>query len=219
MYARQKLKETEFFWGKFKESTLKTEEHAFYFSAFVSAFRSFTFVLQSQYKRYDGFDLLYAELLGYLGQNSFFSNLKDARNIALKQGARVPVLITRAKNTATGDVITYECDPIHDNEDIIRKVHVEMAYREKWLLPGDMPEDQRREHYCSQLWNVMKAFEGNDIQIERLIRAEPDGEAMPLSTFTQAIDEGVTFFKQILPAFESLAPKHDWFGTTGVTGD
>jgi len=158
MYARYKLKEVEFFWGKVKEASIRTEEHVFYFSAFLSAFRSLTFVLQSQYKKTPGFEKQYERVLSYLGANPLFSNLKEARNIVLKEGAHAPLLITKYLNKDTDDLISYECDPLPDSEDVIRKTVVEMGFRQEWFISPDTPEEKKQNVYLSQLSKVIDLF-------------------------------------------------------------
>lgn len=204
MYARYKLMEAEFFWAKARGVSLRTQEHVFYFSAFLSAFRSFTFVLQSQYKRCPGFEAQYEFVTEYLRSNVFFNGLKDARNIALKQGSKVPVLITRAANNATNDVISWECDPLPDTEDVIRNVSVEIGFRQEWLIPPETPDTKRTEVYFSQLYHVLQSFWAGEVEIEQLIRVEPNGAALPLGDLVELIDQGLSFFSEILPTFEAL---------------
>src|SRR5688500_9281563 len=145
----------EFFWGKVKAALARSSEHAFYFSAFFSAFRSITFALQSQYKHSAGFDKLYGRVLAHLASNDLFVDLKEARNIVLSEGATVPALVTRFSNDKTLDAIVYECDPLSDTDDVIRKVSVEFGARQEWLVPAEMPEAERMSIYRSQLWHVL----------------------------------------------------------------
>jgi hypothetical protein len=204
MYAQHKLNEAQFFWDKVKASPAGSNENPFYFSAFFSAFRSITFVMQSQYKHRTGYDSVYGRVLCHMRSNGLFGDLKEARNIALKEGAKVPALITKFKNDVTGDAIVYECDPLPTSENVIRNVSVEFGLREQWLYPSDMPEQERKDRYMSQLWHVLKEFQSAKGQVEHLVRIAPGGAHVSLGELAVVVDSSLVFLQSILHEFESL---------------
>ncbi len=204
MYARYKLNEAKFFWDKVEAASINSAEQAFYFSAFFSAFRSITFVLQSQYKRYPGFPAIYDRVLAYLASNDLFGDLKEARNISLKEGAKVPALVTKFSNGETLDTIIYECDPLPFTDDVIRKVTLDVGMRKEWLVPADISDEMRRNIYMSQLWYVVNKFKGASPQVEQQVRLVPDGDSIPLKDLSVLVDGAVTFFNSVIPEFEAL---------------
>lgn len=136
--------------------------------------------------------------------NGLFSDLKEARNIALKEGAKVPALITKFKNEATGDAIIYECDPLPTSENVIRNVSVEFGCRDQWLYPSDMPEQERTNRYMGQLWHVLKEFESTKGQVEHLVRIAPGGAHVSLGELAAVVDSSLEFLQRILLEFDSL---------------
>ena len=205
MYSAQKVKEAAFFWGQIKSTKPSAKDYPFYFSAFFSAYRSITFVMQSGYKRVPGFDLVYDQVLKELAKNPLLRDLKEARNIVLKEGAKVPAVISRFENQATGDVMVYECDPFMDSPDIVRSVSVEFGYRQAWLVPSALTEAERISAYTSQLQHVVEGFKNAPIRAAApLVRVAPDGEAVSLEVLASAVEQSLAFFETILAEFDAL---------------
>lgn len=87
-----KIDEADFFYEKLKLSALestKTRETEYYLSAFSSAARSFTFVLQKMCKnnkKFDGFEEWYENQKNKFQIYEFSEYFKEFRNVALKEG-------------------------------------------------------------------------------------------------------------------------------------
>lgn len=89
--ADKKLREAAFFVAKLRESdgapNLAAEAFDFYLSAFLSAARSVTFVIQAEHKPI--YDAWFPVWLGNLlsAERELMDLIKDERNLALKTGA------------------------------------------------------------------------------------------------------------------------------------
>jgi hypothetical protein len=84
----EKLKEVDFFFEKMKLSEHAIDELNFYFSAFVSAARSVTFVMQYVGSDLEGFYTWYALIQQELRENKIAKFLLEARNEHLKRGVQ-----------------------------------------------------------------------------------------------------------------------------------
>jgi hypothetical protein len=143
MYTRLKIQEAEFFWSNVFTATHGSKDKCFFLSAFLSAIRSTTFVMQSEYKSHPDFERVYPALRKKLADNNVFSQLRDARNVSLKEGHKLPLLVTQYLGKKLGNILTIECDPIPSNENAIRKISVALAERNHLLLREDISEDEK----------------------------------------------------------------------------
>jgi hypothetical protein len=84
----EKLKEADFFLGQMAHSHRNIEELNYYFSAFASAARSVTFVLQYVGSAIEGFDSWYAEVQSRQRSDKVAKYLLEARNESQKTGAQ-----------------------------------------------------------------------------------------------------------------------------------
>lgn len=85
-YVEEKLAEAIFFLQKMQESDTNIFALRCYFSAFVSAARSVTFVLQFVLGKIDGFDQWYEKRRKEMQENEIMRFFLDRRNEALKEG-------------------------------------------------------------------------------------------------------------------------------------
>ncbi|EJM22570.1 hypothetical protein [Pseudomonas sp. GM25] len=81
-----KLKESDFFLVRMKESALRIDELGYYFSAFVSAARSVTFVLQYVASDLEGFGDWYSGIQQEMRANPLSKFMLEARNEHQKRG-------------------------------------------------------------------------------------------------------------------------------------
>lgn len=81
-----KLMESDFFLDRMRESVHSFDELGYYFSAFVSAARSVTFVLQYVASDLDGFDEWYAIVQQEMRANPLAKFMLEARNEHQKRG-------------------------------------------------------------------------------------------------------------------------------------
>lgn len=84
----EKLKEASFFLNCMVASHQKADELNYYFSAFSSAARSVTFVMQYVGKEIEGFVEWYAEVQERLSQDPIAKYLLEARNETQKRGTQ-----------------------------------------------------------------------------------------------------------------------------------
>lgn len=82
----EKLKEADFFLEKMVSSNRRVDELNYYFSAFASAARSVTVVLQYVGSSIEGFDEWYSGIRARLGGDIVSKYLLEARNESLKTG-------------------------------------------------------------------------------------------------------------------------------------
>lgn len=83
-----KLKEADFFLEKMKGANRQLDELNYYFSAFVSAARSVTFVMQYVASELDGFEEWYGAVQAELRQNKLAKFMLEARNEHQKKGVQ-----------------------------------------------------------------------------------------------------------------------------------
>lgn len=202
MYAISKLKEANFFWEKVKKSPAHTDEFVFYFSAFFSAFRSITFSLQKAHKKQQNFEVLYEKILKYIKEHPPLNELVDARNIALKEGAKVPILVTTIENLETNDIIEFQCDPLDRKSDVIRNVNVEMGFRGEFLIPCGLQDEIKSLVYISQLDFIIKQMFNAKISITYLIKLKDGGQVIEIDKLKEVVDNALTFLNKIVPEFE-----------------
>lgn len=81
-----KLREADFFLDRMKESLHTADEMGFYFSAFVSAARSVTFVLQYVASDLEGFEAWYSVIQQEMRANPLAKFMLEARNEHQKRG-------------------------------------------------------------------------------------------------------------------------------------
>lgn len=181
MFTRAKIAETKFFWGKFSGAGSGTAEWHYYFSAFVAAFRSITFTMQSDFKRKNGFDEVYEIIRSHLKHSPIAQEILLARNITIKQGPRVPVTVAYIHDEATGNRVRAELDVTAG------------SWRPftTFVMSNDMrgvasyPKDANREEVLSALDEGMRDF---------------------LLSLYSVASTGFTFYIQIVPG----GIEHSW---------
>jgi hypothetical protein len=85
-----KLSEAEYFFECMKENRHKNEVFIYNLSAFVTAYRSITLLMQKEFKRMKGFDEWYKNKKDSMKKIEFMKLLRDKRNITLKQESLKP---------------------------------------------------------------------------------------------------------------------------------
>ena len=191
MYTRLKLREAEFFWQRVLSAPNGSEERCFYLSAFLSAIRSTTFVMQSEYKTHPEFEATYPALQQKLQGNSVFSQLRDARNVSLKQGHKLPRLVTRYRGNQSGDEVVVEADPIPHHENAIRRVSISMGERDEQWVPADMPEDQRLGIGLMNAFKTLKAVLQNNPRIDQALKLTEEGPEYTAEDLDSQIRNGL----------------------------
>lgn len=208
MYAKTKLLEAKFFWEKFCLSKHHTNEYVFYFSAFSSAFRSITFALQSQFKRVEGFQPLYDEVLDFFKGMQLSKDLVETRNISLKQGSRVPIMVTISNNNETGDSFRFEADPVPLDHDALRKTEVSFGENSMAKVSIDCDEKTKKEIYMSQLYfAIQRLNESKDVTTEYYLKLHENGHEISMNSLTEDVESSLEFLKNIIARFESLVPR------------
>ena len=196
MYTDHKIREAEYFWGRARRSTPMSEIEAFNYSAFFSAFRSATFVLQAEYKHTEGFDALYGELQQALAVSPVFSELKEARNTVLKQGAKVPSFLIRTTDDATGDEVTTEAEPAGFNEGpFVGSFTYTFGPNRGPHFPADTPEEERKAIIAMALLKATQAIGKSTGQRQTFIRLKPGGTLFALHEFHVQIGNGINMIK------------------------
>lgn len=98
----EKLKEADFFLQRMTLAERKVDELNYYFSAFTSAARSVTFVLQYVGSDLSGFEEWYAQVQARQRGDKVAKYLLEARNEALKTGAQ-PIAYGEVVRLANGE--------------------------------------------------------------------------------------------------------------------
>lgn len=154
MDTTQKYNEAEYFLGLMKENVEDRQKFKYNFSAFVSAARSITFLLQKEVSKNQGFDEWYCKKQMQMEQDELFKFFKKKRNYILKEGLinpRAEISMTIPYSAAgsysveaivrnAGGIITdyeYSESPAKPKPVSKPKVVEETAY--KWFF-ADWPE-------------------------------------------------------------------------------
>jgi hypothetical protein len=193
MYTDHKIREAEYFWDCARKSQPMSEIEAFNYSAFFSAFRSATFVLQAEYKHTEGFDAIYGELQKALAESPAFSELKEARNTVLKQGAKVPSFQIRTTDDATGDEVTTEAEPAGFNtgQPFVGSFSYRFGPNRGPLFPADTPEEERKAIIAMAMLEATQAFGKTTGQRQTFIRVMPGGTLFGLDEFHAQVGSGL----------------------------
>ena len=204
MYTAYKIDEAEFFWERLESCNVGTKEYMFYLSAFLSAFRSTTFALKAQYTHRIGFKNLYDEVEGYFKSKEVLGGLKDSRNIALKQGAKSPSIVTTIRDPDTGDVFKYEADPVPYTADAWRSLTIDLSDRPERWVPADLPEEEHVARYMSQVVAAAMKFMDGKAIVDVQIRVAPNGSLIRPAELAGEVRVAIDFLRQYLPRFEAL---------------
>lgn len=211
MYAKTKLLEAKFFWEKFRQSKNHTNEYVFYFSAFSSSFRSITFAIQSQYKRFDGYQIIYDEVLEFFKGLQLSKDLVETRNISLKEGSKVPIMVTISRNNETGDSFRFEADPVPIDLDALRKTEVFFAVNSMAEVSLDYDEKTKKEIYMSQLHFALKRMsKSKNVTTEYYLKLHEDGHEIPIDALDKEVGLALEFLGGVIERFELLIPKNEW---------
>jgi len=196
MYTDHKIREAEYFWNCAKNSQPMSEVEAFNYSAFFSAFRSATFVLQAEYKHTEGFDDIYGELQKALTDNQVFSELKDARNTVLKQGAKVPMFLIKKTDDKTGDEMTTEAEPagLNAGPNFVGTFSYKFGPDRGWV-PSDIPVEELKKIIALKLLEATQDFNHSGSQREVFIRVKPGGTHFSIHDFHRQIAIGINMIR------------------------
>jgi hypothetical protein len=156
MSARDKFNEAAFFLKKLEES--KTiDEQRYFFSAFISAWRSVTFVLQKDYRsKYgDEFNKWYEEKKKLLSETEGAQTFLKLRTILQKEGNKFPRIVIEIKSL-NGDIITYEWDLSCGKEGL---VNLSVKFADGIIIPIEKVEDKETIS-INALRNLVKKLPG-----------------------------------------------------------
>jgi len=118
--VREKLAEAKYFLKQMEELKESHQEFKYNLSAFLSAARSVTFVLQKHCKHVEAFEEWYAPVREVMRRDRVLAFFKELRNIALKEG-RLPV--------SQQDDYHIELRKGPDNDTLVYLVEVEEGVR------------------------------------------------------------------------------------------
>ena len=211
MYAKNKLNEARFFWDKFREAKSHTNEYIFYFSAFSSAFRSITFSIQNQYKRLDGYEPLYDQVLAFFSSLRLSRDLVETRNISLKQGSRVPIMVTTAINEETGDKIRIEADPVPVDPDALRKTELFFAEESMYMVDSKCDDEEKIKIYMSQAFSALvRMKQSKNITTTYHLKLCESGQEITMDDLNSEISRAFEFLDMIIGEFERLISRTKW---------
>lgn len=198
MYTDHKIREAEYFWNCAKKSQASSEIEAFNYSAFFSAFRSATFVLQAEYKHTQGFEDAYQELQKTLADSQVFSELKEARNTVLKEGAKVPTFLIRTTDDKTGDEMTTEAEPAGFNAgtDLVGSLSYKFGPNRGDFYPPDTPREKRDAIVLGALFEAIKDFNSSAAQHKVFIRVKPGGTPFDIDEFHLQVGNGINMIER-----------------------
>lgn len=198
MYPLYKIKEARYFLEKLRELKPASEEFCFNFSALLSASRSVTFSMQKLYKHKEGFEEEYNKLKQNFELYPIAKELIEARNISEKEGHKVPILITTITEFETNNTLTYECDPLPNNEnDVIRKIHFEYGNDDEGWIPGELPENKRAKLYTAYLYKA----------IARLIQSNTHTTSYGIKLYEKGCETTIDRFYEDMGSFLTILEK------------
>jgi hypothetical protein len=197
MYTDHKIREAEYFWSCAKNSQARSEIEAFNYSAFFSAFRSATFVLQAEYKHTEGFVDVYGELQKALADSQVFSELKEARNTVLKEGAKVPTFLITTTDDKTGDEMTTEVEPAGFNAgtDLVFSLSYKFGPNRGNFYPPDTPREERDALVLMALFEATQGFNYAHTQRKVFIRVRPGGTLFEIDEFHLQVGNGINMIR------------------------
>lgn len=197
MYTDHKIREAEYFWNCAKKSQARSEIETFNYSAFFSAFLSATFVLQAEYKHTEGFEEAYQELQKALADSQVFSELKEARNTVLKEGAKVPTFQIRATDDKTGDEMTTEAEPAGFNvgTDFGYSLSYTFGPNRGIIYPPDTPREELDAIVLMAVFEATKGFNSSVAQRKVFIRVKPGGTPFDIDEFHLQVGNGINMIQ------------------------
>ena len=143
MYTQQKYDEAEYFLEMMKENIEDRQKFRYNLSAFVSAARSVTFVLQKEFSKNPEFDEWYSKKQMQMKRDNLFIFLKEKRNYVLKMEGTID---TRAEISETIDLpmapsVSFEATVIKADGTIENEKHSEPPAKPKLTSkPNDTGE-------------------------------------------------------------------------------
>jgi hypothetical protein len=156
IFARDKLQEAEFFLDRLREHD-SGRDFRYYLSAFLSAARSVTWVLQAELKsKYgDEFERWYEPHQRTLAVDRIARIVKEARNILLKRGSREPVYTStyRSPLGAESVSISWTIDQLADDAPS-PDIHISLdpgQFRMSVEIDASLPVEQQQEQVDAQV--------------------------------------------------------------------
>jgi hypothetical protein len=216
--ARDKLREAQFFLDKLIERGETGAEFRYYLSAFSSAARSVTLVLQAELRpKYgDEFSSWYDGHRKALGDDRMGQVVKEVRNTLLKEGSREPVYIWTWRNPAGCDSVTVSFtvdqlgrDEISELRLVIDRDHFPLTVEIERDVPVERQLEQIRLEVRQQLDSMFpaileRAF-SRDVQPEILISVVGQ-KAMPMQDLVADFQAYVDKLTRILDEAEGRFP-------------
>jgi len=220
MLAEDKLGEAEFFLKKMKLCREGRGEFRYYLSAFLSATRSVTWVLQKDLRTKHGeqFEKWYKEQELKMASNQTAALVKFLRNVVLKEGARLPIYTLKIQNpeqsseyveykydlgTLRGKgrlVLSYflpenEANIIIDELDETSHIDIEEQFKEK--IQKKLPDIVAHAIDLSR-----RAF--NEIEPEKFVSFNEDETPKPLKLWTRELERYLALLSEIIAEAKSI---------------
>lgn len=198
---------------------LATEAFCFNFSAFLSAARSITFVIQKMYRHSEGFEAEYQILRERLREIPLANEIIESRNVSEKEGHRVPLLITTIIDLDTRDRISYDCDPLPDDvNDVIRRVEFERGSDKEGWIPAGLSEQEKTALYTNQFLEALRRMQECENKITTYgIKLHNKGTESSLENFFENMDAYLGLLEEATVSFDRLWPSSTVFNRFGKT--
>jgi|GEM_PF-3460460 len=182
MHSEAKRREAAFFLGQLKKSHHATDEFAYFLSAFVSAFRSVTFAMQSEYAGRSPLAAeTYSKLQTELKSDDFAKQMRDARNEQQKQGHTWPRLVFANINENSGAKVLFKSAPLPNGFDSRRSIETVFPPENPVPLSGNDHEDL--EAMLLGMWDAVTSLHDGAWRRELYIQVHEHSEPMPASEF------------------------------------
>lgn len=139
MRSRDKLNEATFFLDKFEYSS-NERDRRYFFGAFVSAWRSITFVVQKDFRSEYGseFDEWYSIRVAELRETEAAGTFLKLRTVLQKEGNRYP-LVSMKLESVNGDSISFDWDVSKGKNGLVK---FQVDYIEGPSFPVDEDSDE-----------------------------------------------------------------------------
>jgi len=143
--AQQKYDEAEYFLEMMKENIEDRQKFRYNLSAFVSAARSVTFVLQKEFSKNPKFDTWYCEKQMQMRRDKLFKFFKDKRDYVIHKKGTID---TRAEISATIDLpmtapVSFEAIVIKADGTIENEKHSEPPAKLKFVPKSNDTEETK----------------------------------------------------------------------------
>ena len=212
MLAEDKLKEAQFFFDKMRRCS-RGSTFRYYLSAFVSACRSVTLVLQKDLRAKYGeqFEQWYREQQAKLVSDQTASIVTLCRNVTQKEGSRLPIYTFRSPESERhGEYLEISCDGV----DLKRSLKVTYRFPDATAtihVDESRPiEEQVAEKMREMAPDVLarmgelkeKLFD--EICGERLVSFSKDESPIPVEIWIEHLQEYVALLSGIVTEAKSI---------------